>query len=1079
MENIPLLKAKFMLPAIPAGALYCDRIKTLNIAGRRAVIITAPAGYGKTTAVLLSLRKYRASTHWYRLDKEDSSLSVFFAGLINTLFGHDEKGSDSQRSLTSIGNILEEYPLLSAVVCQDVWSCYAGGPTRYLVFDDFQNAAGNEALGETIRYLIANMPPNVHIIVISRVNTGIRTEKPALSGELALIGERDLLFSREETNMLFSDLGVEDVSKEYISEAYEYTEGWIAGITLLIHTVHNLNSGGKQAWGGDRQDIFRYLLGEAFAGVDKDKIHLTVPISLFSDFTCEDLTAVFQMERPSEIIEWLERSNLYIQKTDTDPPSYRFHSLFRDALRHILDNEFTREEITGFHLTAAGRFEKTGRYKAAIQHYLSAQDTQKAISVATAQGQILMDRGDIDAAAELVHTLPEQYVHDNAALLMITGASLINTETDRSFSCMEKALPLAVKKRELMLAINIQGIMISVCAQRSDFKSIKNIVAQVPMFRSLIISKQARNMLLMSLFTKAVVTDNVKMAKALCGIVGRIDAEVDLWEYSNHITKATLYGIDGDFHEAEKIILQIVNHPTALRNDKWRSLGLYICVNLAVLMRETDLALKLIDNLTSIGEKYASWYAAGSAAYYSGIMKYQSRDLEGAILAVQNAEHIFVENQSHIMAAASRVMQTAWLAEREADADYSEQADAELNTLSALSSYHGLLELAETLAAVRHFQKGSYDKAEDLLKTAYKGAQKNQAAQGMCGVAMHLSALYHDIGNLKREEKYLKFFGKTAAQNGYLYFREMSYAALVRVCARCIEKKVSVEHMVRIINVYFGSAAADQLLKEPSKAAAAPDAFIALYPVLNQNKPRSLRVNLFGAFSLTVDGREISSDVWKTRKINGVFKYILANPDRTVSRDMLAAAFWPDSNPKAAYSSLRVALFELRKILSSFDMGFDSKDALIAEDKKGFYVCRPEYVESDAGAFSALYEKIKTSNFPPEEARALLRQMVDMYNGDFLADDIYDEWADVSREHYRSIYIEASHKLAEHYYNEGDAELTESLLIKHMKIDPFDETACRMLIRVYVQSGRKNQASSLRRQFEKRFKAEMGVDPEI
>lgn len=1080
MENITHLKTKFMLPIIPAGSLFSNRIKAMNIERHRAIIITAPAGYGKTTAVLLSLRKYAGSTHWYRIEKEDASLSVFFANLIETLFEHDEKGSDSTRSLTSIGNIMEEYPLLSAVICQDAWSCYAQDDApQYLVFDDFQHVADNEAICETIRYLMSNMPKNIHIIVISRVNTGIRTEKLALAGEVVTIDDSRLLFSIDETNTLFSDLAEIEATPEYISDAYAYSEGWVSGIMLLIHTINRLKSGDKWALEGNKQDVFHYLLSEALQGIERDRVRQMAMISLLSDFTCEDLSAVFQMDDASSILEWLERHNLYIQKIGTEPPSYRFHSLFQNALQQTIRGEFTDEEITAFHSTAAAHYEKTGRYRAAVQHYLCAQNTQSAINVAAVQGQKYMDKGDIDAAAALVHTLPEQYIHANATLLMILGGSLTNTETDRSFAYLEKALALAVKNGDFVLAIKTQGFTMSVCAQRNDFSSMKKIIAQVPMFRSMMVSKQARKMLLMSLFMKAAVTDQVKLAQTLWSVVDRQELEPGeiLWEYANAMSKGTLNGVDGDFREAEKLILQLTGHPTALRNDRWRFFGLNIGINLAILMRETDLALKLIDNLASLGEKYASGYASGNAAYHSGFAKYQNRDFKEAILALENAEKIFVANQHHALASASRALRTAWLAECEPEKNYVSQADAELDTMAALSTNHGLFELAATMAAIAHMHQGSYDKAEALLQKAYKWAKSKRAPQSLCGVAMHLSALYHALGDLKREARYLLIFGNTAAKNGYLFFREMRYDALVRACARCVEKKIAPEHMAKIIGAYFSPAAAHDLLKAPANAANDPRAFIARYPAANPDTPRRVQVKLFGAFSLTLDGREADPDIWKTRKISGILKYILARADTTVSRERLASVFWPDSSPKSAYSSLRVALCELRKALTALGMAFESQDALVSENKNGFYVCRPERVEIDANVFSASYEKIK--GLPFKDAKVIYQKMVDMYTGDFLADSTYDEWADVTREYYRSIYIEVSHKLAAHYCAGGDNGRAEALLVKHMTIDPYDEKACRMLIDVYGKSGRQAQASSLRRQFERRFKAEMGFEPEL
>ena len=136
-----LLKSKLLVPEIPSNALFSQRIKNLHISNKRIVVITAPSGFGKTTSVLLSFKKEREQLRWYRLEKEDSFLLVFYTHLIETLFAGKEKGSlDCFRTLSSIQNISEEYPLINAQICQDAASVFTEEKERiYLVLDDFHN----------------------------------------------------------------------------------------------------------------------------------------------------------------------------------------------------------------------------------------------------------------------------------------------------------------------------------------------------------------------------------------------------------------------------------------------------------------------------------------------------------------------------------------------------------------------------------------------------------------------------------------------------------------------------------------------------------------------------------------------------------------------------------------------------------------------------------------------------------------------------------------------------------------------------------------------------------------------------
>ena len=386
--------------------------------------------------------------------------------------------------------------------------------------------------------------------------------------------------------------------------------------------------------------------------------------------------------------------------------------------------------------------------------------------------------------------------------------------------------------------------------------------------------------------------------------------------------------------------------------------------------------------------------------------------------------------------------------------------------------------LAKTLSGALYLREGNIDKAEQLLIQTWTWAKSKQALQSLCGMAMHLSALYREKGDARLEVKYLKFFGDTAAKNSYVYFREMSYVSLVRVCARCTQENISPRHMASIIGKYFGFDAASLLLKEPSVIADDPDGFVRQFPKYADKEPKSVWVKLFGAFDLTVDGNKIDLEVFKTRKISNILKYILTNPGKTVSREELAAAFWPESEGKAALNSLRVALFGLRKALAALDMPFDSGRALIAEDGRGLYVFRPENVDSDASRFTDIHKALRAGRLSPEDELALLKELTALYEGDFIEGVDSDE-VTTERAHYNAIYVEASYKLVERYLGEGKTEPAEELILKHLKADPFDEKMCAILIDLYRKTGRNKQAISLKKQFTLYFEKEMGVKPEI
>ena len=231
----------------------------------------------------------------------------------------------------------------------------------------------------------------------------------------------------------------------------------------------------------------------------------------------------------------------------------------------------------------------------------------------------------------------------------------------------------------------------------------------------------------------------------------------------------------------------------------------------------------------------------------------------------------------------------------------------------------------------------------------------------------------------------------------------------------------------------------------------------------------------FGRFRLQIGARELTEKDFKTRKVSGLLKYILAR-GKIQSREQLASIFWPEADRKSAGTSLRVALYELRKLLSGIGLGFDSEEALLEESKEGFALADAHVLVTDAQELEQLYEEWQKSR--PENPLPLLLRICDLYKGPFLESGEYDDWVTIQREYYAGIYSEALHALGEIAVHSSYLPATEYLL-KGLEIDPLDALTYSQLIALFEQTGQSERAALLRRRFKKRYKQEMGFDAEV
>jgi DNA-binding SARP family transcriptional activator len=321
----------------------------------------------------------------------------------------------------------------------------------------------------------------------------------------------------------------------------------------------------------------------------------------------------------------------------------------------------------------------------------------------------------------------------------------------------------------------------------------------------------------------------------------------------------------------------------------------------------------------------------------------------------------------------------------------------------------------------------------------------------------------------EQEEKYLRLWGRAADAGRYTDFHDFN-AIMGGACVRCIEKNIYPKIMQHILLKYYGTDPM-HTFEKPAQLASDPDLAV---------KPQQvIRFKLFGQFKVWVDGVEIAENVWKTRKICGILKYLLANSGQVVPRETLAAMFWPESDTKSSSTSLRTALYEFKKALARLELAFGSGNALIIENRYGLCVCARKTLEIDVDIFTRLYKQYKTNHLATGEIRDILIQITQLYDGDFLADGPYNDWVAATCEQYKAMFIEASYKLAELYLNQDAYGKAETILMRHMQIDPFDEKACSLLIHLYKNTDQESRAASLHRQFVKRFQVEMGIKPDL
>src|SRR5215217_5773506 len=237
----------------------------------------------------------------------------------------------------------------------------------------------------------------------------------------------------------------------------------------------------------------------------------------------------------------------------------------------------------------------------------------------------------------------------------------------------------------------------------------------------------------------------------------------------------------------------------------------------------------------------------------------------------------------------------------------------------------------------------------------------------------------------------------------------------------------------------------------------------------------AMQARFFGHFELLCDGEPVH--LGRNGKALAILKYLLAHRSRPVSQDHLMGWLWPDSNLKKARWSLNSAIHGLRKLLGSCPSSAAVTYVLLEE---GYYRLSPEIqVATDVEEFDERYERGRQLERAgqAEEAAACYEEAVGLYRGDYLLEDLYEDWTMVERERLSNAHVEMLDRLAMYYFESGQLRDSVRACYEVLGKDRCHEDSHRLLMRCYVELGQRGRALRQYRLCERILGQEYGAAP--
>lgn len=399
-----VVPAKIRAPVARVDVVERRRLlDRLDDARRRLVLISAPAGFGKTVLVADWLRRSGRPAAWLSLDPLDDDPGRFCAHLAASLReasgGWPASVAESIARAGRTGGTRLGPALASGLA--------GGDEDAVLVLDDVHHLESG-VLVEMLDALIQRLGHGPRVVLLTRVDPPVRLGRIRLSGGLLEIRERDLRFTREEALELFAPLASRGLTPELAARLDDRAEGWVAALRMAAVVVAQTEDPGAavEAFSGSHELVVDYLMEEILAGRDGELQRFLMETSVLPRFTAEGCREVTGDPAAGRHLRAVDEANLFLITLDERRGWYRYHHLFAELLTYRL-RRLAPEREQELRERASRWLEARGDVEEAMAQAASIEDPRRLVELLDRHGYSILARSEFAAFARWLGRVPD------------------------------------------------------------------------------------------------------------------------------------------------------------------------------------------------------------------------------------------------------------------------------------------------------------------------------------------------------------------------------------------------------------------------------------------------------------------------------------------------------------------------------------------------------------------------------------------------------------------------------------------------------------------------------------------------
>ena len=420
----PILATKLYIPPRRPNLVARPRLSARMDAGAhgKLTLVSATAGFGKSTLVSTWIAADDRPAAWLALDRDDSDPTRFLVYIIAALQTVTPGLGDAVLARLQSPQPPDAMTALTALLNE-----IAAVPTPFILVLDDYHVIDSPAVDAALTFLLDHLPPQMHLVITTREDPPLPLTRLRVRGQLTEIRAADLRFTVDEAAaFLHQTMGLTLAAGD-ITALDARTEGWIAGLQLAALSMQGRDDvhGFVRAFAGDNRYVVDYLVDEVLTGLPAPVRDFLLQTSILDRLTGDLCDAVTGRDDGHARLVALERDNLFVIPLDETREWFRYHHLFADVLQTHLRAE-QPAQLPVLHGRAGRWYAAHDEPATAIRHAFAAEDFPYAATLIEHEWHNMDANLQSDAWLGWVQTLPDDVVQDRPVLSLGYGWALLN-----------------------------------------------------------------------------------------------------------------------------------------------------------------------------------------------------------------------------------------------------------------------------------------------------------------------------------------------------------------------------------------------------------------------------------------------------------------------------------------------------------------------------------------------------------------------------------------------------------------------------------------------------------------------------